>query len=182
VFDQQKLEWMNGVYLRDATLLAEERLIEAFAQRLEAHLPADVPRPVDRKLVRALLPLVRERIKTLAELPSMVDFFFTGDIAAPTREALLGRPYRNDPEAARRGIEGARSFLAAAPEWDAPAIESALRAAAEELGQKPGDVFMLCRVAATGRAVTPPLFETMALVGRERCLERIDAARALLEG
>jgi len=182
VFDTQKLEWMNGVYLRDDALISPDRLVELFADRLDRDLPPEAPRPIDRELVRALVPLVRERIKTLAELPSMVDFFFTGAITPPARETLLGKPFRNDPEAARRGIEGARRFLAATSEWTPPAIEGALRAAAEELGQKPGDVFMLCRVGITGRAVTPPLFESMALIGRETCLARIDAARALLEG
>ena len=52
--------------------------------------------------------------------------------------------------------------------------------AATELGQKPGDIFMLCRVAVTGRAVTRPLFESMTLIGRERSIERLDAARVIL--
>ena len=182
VFDKQKLEWMNGMYLRDDALTPPARLVELFSERLDRDLPPTAPRPLDRALVEALVPLVRERIKTLAELPAMVDFFFTGSVATPSRDALLGKPYRDDVEAARRALDGVLAFLEDAPSWDAPAIESRLRDAAEELGQKPGDVFMLCRLAITGRPVTPPLFESMALIGREACLERLRAARALLEG
>ena len=112
----------------------------------------------------------------------MVDFFFTGAITPPAPEVLLGRPYRNDPAAARAGIEGALRFLHAAADWDAPTIEAVLREAAAELGQKPGDIFMLCRVAVTGRAVTPPLFESITLIGRDRSLERLMGARAILDG
>lgn len=180
VFDQQKLEWMNGMYLRDDALMSPARLVDLFAERLDADLPPEAPRPIDRDLVSALVPLVRERIKTLAELTPMVDFFFTGSIEPPARVVLLGRPYRNDPGAARAGIEAALRFLRATADWDAPTIEAVLREAAAELGQKPGDVFMLCRVAITGRAVTPPLFESMTLIGRERSLERLEAGRTLL--
>jgi len=89
---------------------------------------------------------------------------------------------RIDVEAARRALDGVLAFLEGAQAWDAAAIGARLRDAAEELGQKPGDVFMLCRLAVTGRAITPPLFESMALIGREASLARLHAARALIEG
>ena len=182
VFDNQKLDWFNGMYLRDDALTAPDRLLEHFFDRLERELPVTTHRPLDRDVVEALVPLVRERIKTLAELPPMVGFFFTGTIETPAPEALLGKPYRNDVDAARRALEGVAAFLEGAPAWDAANIEARLRDAAAELAQKPGDVFMLCRLAVTGRAITPPLFESMAIIGREPCLERLRAARAVLEG
>ncbi|MSP22992.1 MAG: glutamate--tRNA ligase [Dehalococcoidia bacterium] len=182
VFDNQKLDWFNGTYLRDDALTSPAQLLEHFRDHLDRELPITIPRPLDRGVIEALVPLVRERIKTLAELPAMVGFFFSGTIEAPSREALLGKPYRADPDAARRALDGVTSFLEGAPAWDAPAIEARLRAAVEELAQKPGDVFMLCRLAVTGRAITPPLFESMAIISRELCVERLRSARVLLDG
>jgi glutamyl-tRNA synthetase len=182
VFDKQKLDWFNGVYLRDDELTSRARLIEHFRDRLDRELPITTPRPLDRGVIEALVPLVRERIKTLGELTEMVGFFFTGRVSPPEREVLLGKPYRTDIDAARRALDGVVAFLDGAPAWDAPTIEARLRDATAEIGQKPGDVFMLCRLATTGRSITPPLFESMAIIGREACLERLRAARALLEG
>ena len=176
VFDTQKLEWMNGVYLRE---LPQARIAELFGERLDHDLPPEVSRPADRAIVAALVPLVRERVKLLSELAPMVDFFFTGKVATPSKGALLGKPYRDAGEGAAKALDAAIAYAEAA-EWTAEALEAALRTAAEEIGQRPGNVFMLCRVAVTGKAVTPPLFESMAIIGRERCLERLRAARALL--
>ncbi len=176
VFDTQKLEWMNGVYLRE---LPEARIVELFAERLDADLPPEVARPADREVVAALVPLVRERVKLLSELAPMVDFFFTGDVATPSKEALLGKPYRSDEAGAAKALDAAIAYVEAS-EWTAEALEAALRTAADEVEQRPGNVFMLCRVAVTGKSVTPPLFESMAIIGREQCLERLRDARALL--
>lgn len=173
VFDNTKLEWMNGHYLRE---LPEDRVVELFTDRLER----DIGGSIAVGTVRALLPLVRERIKTLAELAPMVEFFFTGIIDEPSIEALLGKPFRGDPATAARVAQSARAYLEAPPEWDPASIEAALRAAAEELSKRAGDVFMVCRVAVTGRAITPPLFESMALIGRQVCLDRLRDAEARL--
>ncbi|MEZ4501009.1 MAG: glutamate--tRNA ligase [Dehalococcoidia bacterium] len=179
VFDTQKLEWMNGVYLRD---LPEARIAEAFAERLDADLPSNVPRPPDASMVAALVPLVRERIKVLSELAELVDFFFTGHIETPDAEALRGRPYRNDLEGAITAAEAALETLTGLVAWEPEAMEAALRETAERLGQRAGNVFMVCRVATTGRSITPPLFESMELIGRDACLERLRAAIEVLRG
>ena len=179
VFDTQTLEWMNGVYLRD---LPAARIAEAFSERLDADLPADVPRPPDPATVEALVPLVRERVKVLSELAPMVDFFFTGRVETPDAEALRGRPYRNDPAGALVAAEAALETLEGLGGWEAEAMEAALRATAERLGQRAGNVFTVCRVATTGRAITPPLFESMVLIGREASLERLRAAIEVLRG
>ena len=182
VFDTQKLEWMNGVYLRQ---LDPSRLADLFEARLARDLPREAARPLDRALVEAIVPLVRERVKLLAELAPMVDFLFTGDIAPPEQEALLGKPYRGRAAEAQHALNAcyaALDALASGPieSWGAETIESALRATAEELDERPGSLFMLCRVAVTGRPVTPPLFETMELVGRDRTLTRLRSAEQTL--
>lgn len=172
-FDVDKLEWLNGVYLRQLPLTD---LAEQFAQWLERTLPADVPRPIDRALVEEVTPLVQERVKLLADVTPMVDFFFTSTLPAPELDVLLGKPYRGRPEVAVSALHAAVEQLSALDAWEPPTIEGALRAAAEHTGEKPGDLFMLCRVSVTGKSVTPPLFETMAIVGRESCLDRLTAA------
>jgi glutamyl-tRNA synthetase len=177
VFDTQKLEWMNGVYLRD---LPAPRVADLFAERLERDLPSEAPRPVDRALVEALVPLVRERIKVLSELAELVGFFFTGDVTTPEAPTLQGRPYRNDAAGALAAIEAATAALEGLSDWHSEALEELLRGVAEGLEQRAGSVFMVCRVAVTGRSVTPPLFESMELMGREACLERLAAATVVL--
>ena len=177
VFDTQKLEWMNGVYLRQ---LDASRLADLFEARLARDLPREAQRPLDRALVEAIVPLVRERVKLLAELAPMVDFLFTGDIAPPEQEALLGKPYRGRAAEAQHALNACYAALDPIERWTAEPIEVALRATAEELGERAGSLFMLCRVAVTGRAVTPPLFETMELVGRERTLARLRSAEQTL--
>lgn len=172
-FDLQKLEWMNGVYLRQ---MPEAELTEHFARWLEATLAPEVPRPLDRAYVAELTPLVRERVKLLTDLTPMVDFFFAREVAPPALEALLGKAYRGRPEAAARALDAVAAGLASAPEWTAGALEAALRELAPAIEEKAADLFMLCRLAVTGKSVTPPLFETMAIVGQEVCLQRLRAA------
>ena len=177
-FDTQKLEWMNGVYMRD---VAEERLLDLFTERLEADLPESVARPIDRALVAAILPHVRERIKLLSELTPLVDFFFTGDVAVPALDQLLGKPYRDDRDGAAAALRSAVASLQPLSRWETDAIEVALREAAEEIAQRAGNLFMLCRLAVTGKPVTPPLFETMQIVGRDTTIGRLRAAQAVIE-
>ena len=177
VFDTQKLEWMNGAYLRTAD---ETRLADLFEEQLARDLSDRVDLPLDRSLVEATVPLVRERIRRLTELTSLVDFLFTGEIAVPEATTLLGKPYRNRPAEARHALRSCHSQLAELETWASEPIEGALRALAAELTERAGSLFMLCRVAVTGRAVTPPLFETMELVGRERTLARLRSAEKTL--
>ncbi len=177
LFDTKKLEWMNGVYLRE---MPETELSELFAVRLERDLPPEVPRPIDRVLVEEFTPLVRERVKLLAELAPLVDFFFVAELPTLPPEELLGKPYRDRPDAARQALSAAIEALEALEGWEHELLEERLRGLAAELGEKAGDLFMLCRLAITGKRVAPPLFETMEIVGDERCLDRLRAAEAHL--
>jgi glutamyl-tRNA synthetase len=176
VFNIEKLTWMNGVYIRE---MAEDALVEAIGARLDGDLPAAVPRPVDRGVVRGVTPLIRERIKLLSEAAGYCDFFFSDDLQFP-REELLGKAYAARADEARAALEKAHTWLSGLGEWTHEALEDALRTLAAEIGAKPGDLFSLVRVAVTGKRVSPPLFETMALLGRERCLSRILAAVQVL--
>lgn len=177
VFDTQKLEWMNGVYMR---AMAEDDLSEVFARELERALPAEVARPLDRALVAAITPLVRERVKLVPEVTALVDFFFASDVPTPAPDQLLGKAYRNRADAAPATLDATVAALESLEAWDAPAIEECLRAVAARTGEKPGDLFMLCRLAVTGKNVTPPLFESMELVGRDASLDRLRRAAEVL--
>lgn len=176
VFNHEKLLWMNGAYLR---ALKENDLLERLVPVLERGLPPSVPRPIPREYVRQISPLIRERINTLAEAPPYAEFFFV-DMPAYDPALLIGK--KAAPEGVRRALRAARERLAAVGEFTPAALEGALRALAEEIGMKAGDLFNPLRVACTGRTAAPPLFETMAVLGRERCLVRIREAIARLEG
>ncbi len=177
IFNIDKLTWMNGVYIRD---MPEAELAAIFAERLEQDLPPRIARPIDRDVVTRVTPLIRERVKVLAEVAGYCDFFFTDELHY-AREELLGKAFANKPGEAAQALGVASTQLESPASWTHEALESAMRALAERLGVKAGDLFSLVRVAVTGRRVTPPLFESMEIVGRDRCLARLRAAAAKLE-
>jgi glutamyl-tRNA synthetase len=172
IFNAEKLTWMNGMYIRE---MPEARRAETFAEWLDRGLPPSVPRPVDRAVVVRIEPLIRERIKLLSEVVEYSDFFFVDELSYP-REELLGKAFSARPADAKVVLERATTAVESSLEWTHEALEAVLRALASDLGLKAGDLFSLVRVAVTGRRVTPPLFESMEILGRERCLERMRAA------
>jgi glutamyl-tRNA synthetase len=172
-FDRERLEWLNGTWIRR---LADDDLVDRLMPFLEA---AQVAGQIDRQPspdeVRALLPIVRERIPTLAALSEIAGFLWRDELGV---DPALLVPKRWDVATAREGLAAARERLAAHDEvtWEADELEPPLRALAEARGWKAGDLFMAVRVAITGQAATPPLFDTLVALGRERTLARLDAA------
>ena len=132
-------------------------------------MPDAVARPLDRGYVQAIVPLIHERLKLLSEGPELVDLFFID--TTPDQAALLGKQLTL--ETARPALAAATDALAAHADWTRPALEALLRPMTEALGLKTGVFFGLLRVAVTGRPVSPPLFESLALLGRESALARI---------
>lgn len=175
VFNRDKLDWMNGVYIRGLD-------IDDFTQRampfLEKGLPAEVRRPLDAGYVRQIMPLVQERARTLAELPELVDFFFVDNVEYEAG-LLIGKKMTAGMTA--KALEESLARLRKLASFDEAALESLLRPLAEELGLKAGQLFGALRTAVTGKTATPPLFQTMAVLGRERCLGRIVTALGKLE-
>jgi glutamyl-tRNA synthetase len=178
IFDAEKLTWMNGVYMR---ALPPDRLAELLVERLEPELPPAVPRPLDRNYVSRIVPLVQERIKRLDESAALTAFFFIEGPLDYAPELLLGKGFAGKPGEARKALQTAMDRLSRVGRWQRDALESVLRPLAEELGLKAGGLFMLLRVAVTGQTATPPLFETMEVLGRDLCLLRIGAAVDKLE-
>jgi glutamyl-tRNA synthetase len=152
VFDYQKLDWMNGVYLRE---LQPEEYAHWLCKWLVEH---DVDWP--QEAVNATVPLVQEKIEKFSQYPDFVRFLFE-DVS----------PDGADQEIVR----AAHDKLAAVDHWDAATIEEALRRLADELGQKPRQAFQPIRLAITGSKISPGLFESLELLGRERSLARLSA-------
>ena len=159
-FDYGKLEWMNGVYLR---ALAPEEYADALVSYLE-----EAGFEGDEATIRASAPLVQEKIATLGEYPAFAGFLFRR--VEPPPELVDG---------AGPLLGEARDALAAVDPFAGEAIEAALRGLAERLGLKPREAFGPIRAAVTGSKVSPGLFESLELLGRDESLARIDAAIAV---
>lgn len=169
-FSYDKLEWMNGYYIRQ---LAPDELAHRLVPFLrKAGFQADFGK------VRPMVPLIQERIKTLSDAVAFVDFFFLEEITYEP-EALVGD--KMSPRESLEALRLAYEKVAALPEFDEKTLEDALRGLAAELGLKAGQLFGIIRTAVTGKKVSPPLFGTMALLGRERTLSRMEKAIKLLE-
>ncbi|MFQ6121874.1 MAG: glutamate--tRNA ligase, partial [Dehalococcoidales bacterium] len=175
IFNRDKLNWMNGVYIRSLSL-------EDFAQRalpfLDKGLPPEVKRPLSNSYVRQIMPLIQERARTLAEVVELAQFFFVTEL---NYDPSLLISQNTSLESAIKALEVGQQKLSKLPVFDAESLEAVLRPLAEELGLKTGQLFGTLRVAVTGRTAAPPLFQTMAVLGKERCLKRIEAALVRLK-
>jgi glutamyl-tRNA synthetase len=170
-FDYDKLDYFNGVYIRQ---LSSDDLAGRLLPFLErAGMPAD------RTMLRSIVPLIRERIKRLDEAPGVMDFFLVEELPEYDPAGLI--PQHLDAAGARRLLESARTVLAEITPFTHDRLEQALREQAAALGVKPGQLFAPIRVAVCARTVAPPLFGTLEVLGRERVLKRTDRALQKLE-
>ena len=174
IFDRDKLEWMNGIYLRRLNL---EKFVEQAIPFLDRDLPHSVRRPLDRNCVSHVLSLIQERARTLAEVPELASFFFVDEVSYDTSLLLKGKL---DTKSASRAITITAQKLQETLAWDAEMLEDLLRSAAGELNLSTGEFFGLLRIAITGRTAAPPLFQTMAVLGKEKCLKRLERGRQIL--
>ena len=168
-FDPKAL-WLNAEHIR---ALAVEQLSPSLAPFFEQ---AGFHASPDKLL--AVTPLIRERIKLLREAVSAADFFFLPQLAPYDPADLV--PQKGDAALARRILQHAREAIATSS-FDPDSLDQTLRAAAASLGVKAGPMFQPIRVAVCGRKNAPPLFDTMAVLGRELCLARIQKAEESLQ-
>lgn len=158
IFDEKKLRWINGRYMREMS-------IDDYVSAVAAHLD----RPADEQLWAAC-EIVQEKAQTLAEVWPLIRFLFE----SPVEDEKAWRKTMKDEAPA--ALAAARGALAAAGDFDAGAVEAALSPLPGKLGTKPGRVYQPIRVAISGGTVSPGIFESLAVLGREESLRRIDAA------
>lgn len=164
IFDTKKLDWMNGMYIRKLS-------VEELIQRLQPYLPSDFPQ--DR--MQQLLPLVLERLVTLKDIEELTSFFYR---PIEVDAQLLSR--KSTPEVVTQQLGEVINAVSPLEDWTHQRLEGVLRQLQEQHDYKKSQFFMMIRIAATGREFTPPLFETLAVLGKQLTLERLAAAKDLL--
>jgi glutamyl-tRNA synthetase len=168
-FSYDKLDWMNGMYIRALP-------VEELAQRIYPFLiKAGVEVDVDRLI--KITPDIQERLVTLSDAVEATDFLFA-ETVSPDPKQLIGKGMT--VESTRAVLQQAEQIISAFEPFEAEALEHAFRAAAEAAGMKPGPFFTPLRVAVTGKTVSPPLFGSIVALGREKTIERLKNAEQLL--
>ena len=158
VFDEQKLRWMNGRYLRELPLDELTRRLEQFTGRTG---------------IEGAVAIAQDKMQTLADFEPLCAFIFDGPADDPAAfDKVIGK------DGGAENLVAARAALAATEPFDQEHVETALRGVVEERGVKPRQVFQPLRVALAGSTVSPGIFETVALLGRDETLRRVDAALA----
>ncbi len=165
-----KFDHFNGLHIRSLEL-------DDLAARVKPFLIAAGYQPDDETLLK-LAPIIQERLKTLDDVVPMAGFFFKEEVT-PTLESLI--PRKTTAAEAHTAASRALAILEALPDIQHAAAEPPLRALADELGLKAGQVFGVLRGAVTGQRVSPPLFESMEIIGREKVLARLRAAVQTLD-
>lgn len=160
VYDIEKLNWINGMYIRE---MDDSEL----TKRLAPFVPADCP----KDMIAQILPLIKERLVTLKDFEELTTFFYRDIVVDQT---LLTK--KSTVEEVKVQLAATKSALSLIDDkdWTSENIEQKVRSLAETNGWKPGQYFMMLRVAVTGKTATPPLFETMQVLGRKKCLQRLE--------
>ena len=169
VFDPVKLAWMNGLYIRKLP-------VHEFMERAKPFMAKEGVVVPDHEFA-ALAPHVQERVKLLTEVGSMVDFLMDRPLQRQM-DSMFGKGV--DAAKAREVLTLSLEKLAALEGFTTEAIDQALRAVAADVGLKPGPAFVALRIAVTGKTITPPLFESFAVLGKDRVLSRIRETLELL--
>ncbi|MHC4391495.1 MAG: glutamate--tRNA ligase [Planctomycetota bacterium] len=170
-FDMTKLEWLNGEWIRSLTPDAFiERLHGFFGDRYQGN----------DELLKKVAPLLQERIKKLNEWPALAGIFFTDALAAYDPNLLTPKKLR-DPAQADAVLVDMIEHLSTLEPFTVESVEACCRERAEALGHKIGPFFMVLRVASSGSKVSPPLFESIEAIGKERVLARLEYAREILK-
>jgi glutamyl-tRNA synthetase len=163
---------MNGVYIRKMSLQEFTQRCIPYMERpeVESGLPDSIVRPLDFDYTSRVLSLEQERLKSLGEAAHAVSFFYSDDL---TYETSLLIQKGMDAERTKAALLSAQELLAGEGHWEHNVMETPMRELAVELGLKTGQLFGSIRVAISGRTATPPLFQMMEVLGRERTLLRI---------
>jgi glutamyl-tRNA synthetase len=176
-FDLKKAEAINATHLR--ALPVEEFIDRVTPYLATAGLVSEPPTAEQRGILQTIAPMAQERMIVLSEAVGLLRFLFVDDVEI---EPAAAEKQLSGPEAAEV-LDAATTALEGLPDWSTAAIEEALKSAlVEGLGRKPRQAFGPVRVAVSGRTVSPPLYESIELLGRDRTLARLAAARAVTGG
>lgn len=167
IFDIKKLNWLNGIYIRR---LDKKELKE----RLKAFIPEEFPQEKFEKI----LALVYERMVTLADFAELTDFFYK-EIDYPAE--LLFKKAKDQQDLLKEQIQQSKLAIESLNAFDLNSLEKAIRKLQEKNDWHKGQYFMFLRVAMTGRTATPPLFETMLVLGSDLIIKRLDLASKKIE-
>ncbi len=170
IFNKEKLNWLNGVYIRK---LSPADFAERALPFLERDLPPAVARPLSKEYVSKVLPLVQERVKLLNEVAPLTRYFFVETLDYDPK-LLISKDMTAD--STTHALSISKDRLEKLATFDGQSMESMLRPLAVELGLKSGQLFGSLRTAVSGETATPPLFQMMEVIGRDRCLSRIGSA------
>jgi len=170
IFNHDKLNWMNGVYIRNMSI---DDLIEKASDVLAESINTELNQTTYKDYLSKIMPLVQERIKTLNELPDLIQFFFKPRVSFSTEELIQKGM---DSDKTILSLQAAINKLTVLTDWNATNIEQTLRLETDSLGIKAGQLFGTLRISLTGQRVAPPLFDTMAVLGKVTCLNRLNEA------
>jgi glutamyl-tRNA synthetase len=168
-FDPKAL-WLDAEHIRSLD-------VDELAQRLLPYAQQAGFTNATTEKLRAIVPLIRERIRLLSDVGAVADFFFTAPQSYNPAEFI---PKKGDAAMAAQALRKSKEVLATVPAFDHATLDAALRAAAEDLGVKAGQMFQPIRVAVCGRMNAPPLFETLEVLGRDTVLARIEFALGIV--
>jgi glutamyl-tRNA synthetase len=164
VFDVQKLEWLNGEWIR--SLPSKE-----IAERIKEYTKVSISN------VEKVLPLIQERLKKLSEFDQLTAYFFKGAVELEKKQIV---PKKHDLATTIDMLRKVEKSLAATKNWDKATIEQILNKITDDLGWSKTDLFQTVRYVETASRATPPLPETLEVVGKEKILRRIRNAVKLL--
>ncbi|MDP6451983.1 MAG: glutamate--tRNA ligase [SAR202 cluster bacterium] len=170
VFDIEKLNWMNGVHIRDSS---PEELADALSGYWSEYPTSEFPSPPDRDFALKVIPLVHARMKTLTDAAPLLPFFFQDRIGYEPEELVQKGM---DSERTRIVLNAASEKLSTLDPFDTESIENLLRPLSKELDVKVGQLLGSLRVATTGLKVSPPIFETIEALGRDQTVKSIQDA------
>lgn len=169
VFDLDKLDWLNGEYIR---AMPEPELADAIV--------AHTGRDLERAKLAQIVPLVRERMKRFADFDEAAGFFYVDEVALDRAEFAAAKKMTDGEKV--DALKLALALVEAAPAIDVASLEEPMKAAATDRGWKIGPFFMCLRIAITGKRATPPLLESMAVLGQDACVARLKRAIGILTG
>lgn len=160
VFDTQKLDWLNGVYIR-------EKNADELTGLINEHISVSVP----ENLLKRIIPLIKERITRFSDVEPLISFFW--------QEPQIGKETFEDSKSTVY-ITSALNALSGVKDWKLGEINSALSEEVKEKGFKTGDFYMALRLALAGKRITPPINESMAVLGQDKVLHRLEEAQKVL--